>query len=313
MRLLFYGSDRFSTVSLSALLSPVGQKLVSSINVVTKPRCAVQKLSQDSGLPIHYWPYRAPVSNYDLGVVVSFGHLIPSSCIDACKYGMVNVHPSLLPRWRGPAPLVHTILNGDAKTGVSLITVAKNSFDTGILIDQRILDECPRTLEYDELEHITSSTGARMLLEFLSDVPGRLHSGRAQVKEGATKAPKVMPKMSVIDWKTMTAQGVDALRRAVANFQPLTTWYRGKKTKIFALPLNSDLPVMDESLLREKVEPGYIFYHSKRRLLAVRCFEGWAWVDSVSIEGHRKMTATDFNAGFLKKSHVKWFSDGTDV
>lgn len=156
LRLLFYGSDHFSLASLRALLS-----LKLPLAVVTKRRCPVQQVAKDAGLTIHYWPFTVPKGQFDLGVVVSFGQLIPAACIRACTHGMVNVHPSLLPRWRGAAPLVHTILANDERAGVSLITVAQNRFDTGFIINQTLLKESPRDLEYVDLERISARAGKR--------------------------------------------------------------------------------------------------------------------------------------------------------
>lgn len=154
LRLLFYGSDNFSVKSLRALRS-----LQLPLTVVTKSHCPVHDFATNAGLTVHHWPFTVPKETFDLGIVVSFGHLIPSASIDACRHGMVNVHPSLLPRWRGAAPLVHTILANDERTGVSLITVARNKFDTGSIVKQRLLEESPRKLEYKELEHLTGELG----------------------------------------------------------------------------------------------------------------------------------------------------------
>lgn len=154
LNLLFFGSDRFSVVSLKALVS-----LKHPLTIVTKKDCLVNDFAKDVGLTVHYWPFIVPRDEFDVGVVVSFGYLIPSASIEACKHGMVNVHPSLLPRWRGAAPLAHTILANDERTGVSLITVAKNRFDTGLIVKQSLLNESPRTLEYSQLEGQTAALG----------------------------------------------------------------------------------------------------------------------------------------------------------
>ncbi|XP_022670501.1 methionyl-tRNA formyltransferase, mitochondrial-like isoform X1 [Varroa destructor] len=362
LRLLFYGSDHFSLASLRALLS-----LKLPLAVVTKRRCPVQQVAKDAGLTIHYWPFTVPKGQFDLGVVVSFGQLIPAACIRACTHGMVNVHPSLLPRWRGAAPLVHTILANDERAGVSLITVAQNRFDTGFIINQTLLKESPRDLEYVDLERISAragittrcrvvahlgcralckhsaiwrsyqvnvsqhsqislyQVGASLLVEFMSDVEGLLANARPQSEDGVTKAPKVNPSMGVLDFRQTITQ-VDCRRRAVADFEPLTCWYGRWKLRLFLLPLSQRPPdpsindilreansaaenaYTSDTLINGIVPPGYAFYHKKRRLLTVRCIDGWVWAEHVTVKGRRKMTAQEFYAGFLNKSDCKTFT-----
>ncbi|XP_022693066.1 methionyl-tRNA formyltransferase, mitochondrial-like isoform X2 [Varroa jacobsoni] len=320
LRLLFYGSDHFSLASLRALLS-----LKLPLAVVTKRRCPVQQVAKDAGLTIHYWPFTVPKGQFDLGVVVSFGQLIPAACIRACTHGMVNVHPSLLPRWRGAAPLVHTILANDERAGVSLITVAQNRFDTGFIINQTLLKESPRDLEYVDLERISARAGASLLVEFMSDVEGLLANARPQSEDGVTKAPKVNPSMGVLDFRETITQ-VDCRRRAVADFEPLTCWYGRWKLRLFLLPLSQRPPdpsindilreansaaenaYTSDTLINGIVPPGYAFYHKKRRLLTVRCIDGWVWAEHVTVKGRRKMTAQEFYAGFLNKSDCKTFT-----
>ncbi|KAL3209125.1 hypothetical protein MRX96_038343 [Rhipicephalus microplus] len=156
-RVIFYGSDSFSLKSLQTferkqVCYPICRtvqgtatlkktdipQVVDSIKVVCpKLKGLVADYALKKDLPVSEWPYAVPNNTFDVGVVVSFGHLIPASSIHACKYGMINVHPSLLPRWRGAAPLVHTLLAGDTKSGISVITVAPNRFDTGKIVMQR--------------------------------------------------------------------------------------------------------------------------------------------------------------------------------
>lgn len=157
MRLLYFGSDRFSVISLKALISYAKESV--SLTVVTKPQCPVYSCAAKHNLALIEWPYKVPPNRFDLGIVVSFRYMMPTPCIENCTHGMINIHPSLLPRWRGPAPLVHTLLNHDDRTGVSLITVAKERFDSGLIIDKQELAENPQNMEYSELHELTASVG----------------------------------------------------------------------------------------------------------------------------------------------------------
>ena len=78
-----------------------------------------------------------PQTKFDFGVVVSFGYLIPTNIIDSFTIGSINMHPSLLPKYRGSAPIIHTILNNETQTGVSVIELSKNKFDAGKILLQK--------------------------------------------------------------------------------------------------------------------------------------------------------------------------------
>ncbi len=84
----------------------------------------VQAYSEQEGLTTHWWPPKeSSLSSFDLGVVASFGHLLPKRVIAAFPRGILNVHASLLPRWRGASPVAHSIMSGDERTGVSIMEI----------------------------------------------------------------------------------------------------------------------------------------------------------------------------------------------
>jgi len=105
------------------------------LGVVTSfksPANCVRSYAEKEKLPLQKWPIEpSECSKYDLGVVVSFGHLIPASIINGFPNGMINVHASLLPKWRGAAPIIYAIMKGDARTGVSIMKIEPHRFDIG--------------------------------------------------------------------------------------------------------------------------------------------------------------------------------------
>ncbi|KAI8139306.1 formyl transferase, partial [Fennellomyces sp. T-0311] len=104
-------------------------------------------LAEIYGIPVHHTPanaktldgWKLPGKDYDLGVVVSFGYFVPSEIIHGLKHGAVNVHPSLLPKFRGAAPIQHTILSGDDVTGVTVQELDDKKFDAGRILAQKTL------------------------------------------------------------------------------------------------------------------------------------------------------------------------------
>lgn len=317
-KVLFYGSDSFSLKSLqllnkNRLKNTEIPQVVHSIKVVCpKLKGPVSDYALEEDLPVSEWPYSVPVGTFDVGVVVSFGHLIPASSIHACKYGMINVHPSLLPRWRGAAPLVHTLLAGDTESGISVITVAPKRFDTGKILAQKTVT-VPQGIHLAEYTSMMAQLGASLLLQCLQDLPGLLSQAHEQGSDGVTKASKVSPSMGAVHWAQHTADYIDRLYRAVGNFTTLTTFWHGCKVKLFDMvpPTQLATAKLEQLVKTRHVKPGHIYYHAKRKILCIKCKEGWVAFSAITVRGHKKMTATDFNCGFLSKvpEHEQLFSE----
>ncbi|XP_075548690.1 methionyl-tRNA formyltransferase, mitochondrial isoform X2 [Dermacentor variabilis] len=317
-KVVFYGSDSFSLKSLQLLNKNRLKKtetpqVIDSIKVVCpKLKGVVSDYALKEDLPVSEWPYSVPVDTFDVGVVVSFGHLIPASSIHACKYGMINVHPSLLPRWRGAAPLVHTLLAGDTESGISVITVAPKRYDTGKILAQKTVT-VPQGIHLAEYTSMMAKLGANLLLQCLQDLPGLLSQAHEQGSDGVTKASKISPSMGAVHWAQHTEDYIDRLYRAVGNFTTLTTFWRGCKVKLFDMvpPTQLATAKLEELVKTRNVKPGHIYYHAKRKILCIKCKEGWVAFSAITIKGHKKMTATDFNCGFLSKvpEHEQLFSE----
>lgn len=170
LSILFFGSDIIS----KELLAPLHQnltlpstsplKLLTNLEVVTHHKTALRGF-----YPIHSFcdqygiPYNSPLTSkskgdhslewdnfltnkvskaqgFDLGIVCSFGYMIPDKLIEYCKEGIIIVHPSLLPKYRGAAPIYHALLNGDKVSGVSFIDISSNKFDAGQILTQISLE-----------------------------------------------------------------------------------------------------------------------------------------------------------------------------
>uniref|UniRef100_A0A673WMH3 Mitochondrial methionyl-tRNA formyltransferase n=1 Tax=Salmo trutta TaxID=8032 RepID=A0A673WMH3_SALTR len=129
-RVLFFGTDDFAVESLKLLSASrdSNDRVVESLEVVTLSNdVPVKKFADQNKLPVHVWPLGDLQGRFDVGVVVSFGCLLREGLINQFPCGILNVHPSLLPRWRGPAPVFHTILHGDTITGVSIMQIRPKS------------------------------------------------------------------------------------------------------------------------------------------------------------------------------------------
>ncbi|CAG2182376.1 unnamed protein product, partial [Oppiella nova] len=131
LSVVFYGSDEFSLETLKVLnhdfkrhTSGDTTALITRLEVVLSSRHnIISRFAQQNQLTSHEFPYELPPKMYDLGVVSSFGYLIPNRAIKACRLGMLNIHGSLLPRWRGAAPVNYAVLHGDPITGITIMRV----------------------------------------------------------------------------------------------------------------------------------------------------------------------------------------------
>uniref|UniRef100_A0ABM5EYA0 methionyl-tRNA formyltransferase n=1 Tax=Pogona vitticeps TaxID=103695 RepID=A0ABM5EYA0_9SAUR len=192
-RVLFFGTDDFSVETLRALQAarePRPNALVDHLEVVTvQPQLPkglpVKNYAEQSQHPIHFWPDVASCEHFDVGEVASFGHLLHEDLILKFPYGVLNVHPSCLPRWRGPAPIIHTVLHGDTVTGVTIMQIRPKRCDVGPIIKQETVPVPPNCMA-KELESVLSKLGADMLIAVLENLAESLRNKREHPKEGTT-------------------------------------------------------------------------------------------------------------------------------
>ncbi|KAH6604629.1 hypothetical protein Trco_006336 [Trichoderma cornu-damae] len=221
LRILFCGSDAFSCASLRALHREHERdgRLIESLDVMVLPPRRAGRGFKDMkeerlGLRIHQretfrgWSDKIPEGT-NLIVVVSFGLFVPPRILNSARYGGLNVHPSLLPHLRGPAPIHHAMMRGDEHTGVSLQTLDPKVFDHGIVLAQTPSPGLPIPPS-TTLQHLAgdlAEAGAEMLVRGLRDglhVPPYTDAGwMANLLKGEdlVHAPKVSKGESQINWR----------------------------------------------------------------------------------------------------------------
>uniref|UniRef100_A0A8B9NTS3 Methionyl-tRNA formyltransferase, mitochondrial n=1 Tax=Apteryx owenii TaxID=8824 RepID=A0A8B9NTS3_APTOW len=266
---------------LVRLREPNEGSLVSRLEVVTLPSrlpgdLPVRSCARELQLPTHEWPHTGPLGQFDVGVVASFGRLLSEDLILQFPYGVLNVHPSCLPRWRGPAPIVHTVLHGDKVTGVTIMEIKPKRFDVGPIIKQEEFAVPPRCTA-KELEVILSKMGANMLIGVLKNLPESLKNKKEQPKEGVTFAPKITIAKSCIKWEEQTAVQVIQLHRAIGSMFPLQTLWKGSTVKLL----------------------DFVEVHN------IPGFEGWVGIKTVVLK--KKLTAVDFYNGYMHS----WFQQNS--
>ncbi|KAK3732063.1 hypothetical protein RRG08_026449 [Elysia crispata] len=303
-RVLFFGTDEFSLPTLQALnenrmFASSESKLVDTLHIAhpwMKKASPVMKYATLYDLRGYTWPIKQLDFEYDIAVLASFGHLIPSKLVKAFPFGVINVHPSLLPRWRGAAPLHHTLLNGDSVTGISIMSIQPKVFDCGPLLAQEKVDvppRCSQVLLRDMLAH----KGSKLILQTLSDLPNSISCAKQQPDKGVCYAHKINQNMSFIDWENQTVESIDRQYRALHETTELRTEWQGMTIRLLDM-----LDIRHKPDIKTDVipVPGLPVYNKADGSLWICCQDGWVGFSNIVIK--KKMSAKAFYNGYLSKS-----------
>jgi methionyl-tRNA formyltransferase len=226
LHILFCGADDFSIYSLRALhkLSQERKEKIASIDVVCRPdkrvgrglkhvqAVPIKAVATELGLNLHQvdvmkdWD---PPKPCDLIVTVSFGLFVPSRILGTARYGGLNVHPSLLPQFRGAAPIQHSLLSRQQRTGVTLQTMDSKKFDHGKLLSSVSHDIRPGSTPQDLIEQL-GPLGADLLIQGINEGLFLDTGAHQQVSqcEQASYAPKITPEDRHVDWSSWTSDEI---------------------------------------------------------------------------------------------------------
>ena len=253
MKLVFMGTPDFSVPILESLIE-AGHQV---IRVYSQPPRPAGRGHKEQPSPVHAFahqrgiPVRTPKSlksaeaqaefaalEADVAVVAAYGLILPQAVLDAPRLGCLNVHASLLPRWRGAAPIQRAILAGDEKTGITIMQMAVG-LDTGaILLEESILLLPDVTASW--LHDMLSAMGARMAVTALERLDEATLTARPQPEEGVTYAHKLVKDEGRIDWSRPAAE----IERQVRALNPWPgVWFdlgaeRVKVLEAALIPMN---------------------------------------------------------------------------
>ncbi|VXC94875.1 methionyl-tRNA formyltransferase [Sphingomonas sp. AX6] len=292
MRIIFMGTPEFAVPTLDALVS-AGHDVVAAYS--QPPRRAgrgkaltpspVQRRAEELGIEV-----RTPVSlkdvdvqaefaalNADVAVVAAYGLLLPRAVLVAPRLGCLNVHGSLLPRWRGAAPVQRAILAGDAETGVGIMQM-EAGLDTGpVRLEVRTAIDAKTT---GELTEELAAMGARLMVEVLGDPDA--YPPAPQSVNGVTHAPKIDKAEARIDF-TGSARAVERQVRAFAPSPGAFFEHAGERVRILAAEVRDDAGA-----------PGEVI----DALLTIACSQGAIRPIFVQRAGRGVMTAGELLRGF---------------
>lgn len=300
MNILFMGTPDFAAVALDKLIA----SRHSVIGVVTQPDKpqgrghkmtppAVKVLAEQHDLPV-YQPERLKggelreVLNQlmpDIIVVAAYGRILPQYILDFPKYGCINIHASLLPKYRGAAPIQRAVVNGETETGITIMNM-NEGMDTGDIIAMR------KTLigEYEtaaELFDRLAPMGGELLIETLEAIENGTAAAAAQNEEEATYAPMITKADGEIDW-AKPARQISKLICGMNSWPMAYTWYQGQVVKIIGAA------VTDINL---QGVPGELTHYDKKQGLLVQCGSGAIWLEQVQFAGTKRMSVHDYIRG----------------
>lgn len=315
--LLFFGSDSFSIIILKHLL---GANLCP-VQVVTKPFSLVDKFSAHHRISRHRWPLDLLDSTikdrFNIGLVASFGQLIDVNTINSFKNGLFNVHPSLLPQYRGSTPIQTAILDGVKETGCTIMRIPPiDKFDIGdIILQERV--EIERREYASKLRDRLATIGACMTERLLNNYDECLSFAKPQGDSGRSYAKKLKLEQGLINFKSESATRVDHKVRAFTGFLELYTYcLGGLKIRLEDMRDPSEVERYDlnnlainQSRLKSAIDEdntdvpaGTIFFHKVRHVVCIKCSDNkWAVFDYITPEFKPRMSGLDFYNGYLSK------------
>jgi methionyl-tRNA formyltransferase len=298
MRLIFAGTPEFAAAALAALIAAKYEVVL----VLTQPdRAAGRGMKQTASavkqlalkhdievfqpLTLKSPEAQAKIAsvNADVMIVAAYGLILPQAVLDMPKHGCINIHASLLPRWRGAAPIHRAILAGDQETGVTIMQM-EAGLDTGpmLLVGKTPIaaDDTAATL-HDKL----AALGAKLIVEALAKLEKNQLPATSQPSVGVTYAEKILKQEAVIDWN-LTSQEIERRIRALQPFPVTQTAWRGEALKIWRT----------KSVADEVGAAGALRVIDANRLI-VGCGVGTLEILELQRPGGKRLSTKEFLAG----------------
>ncbi|KAK0203538.1 formyl transferase [Desarmillaria ectypa] len=328
-KILFLGREEFSCIVLKELFA--AQDVWASLDIATNPDERVGRrgsklsvsplkiLGESLEIPVHliprektdfkHWTPPAPFSEGALSnhlvITASFGRILSSRFLGLfAPMRRLNVHPSLLPRYRGPAPIQQAILSGDSETGVSIISMLKRKegIDAGDVWGSDKMAVAPNAT-YCDLQDSLALQGGKLLVSVLRDIISGTAKTSPQVGE-VSYAPMITYDDSVVDFTTMSAESIVRRYRAIGHQRPITVYALDGCTIQLGSP---SVEVSSPSFVRD--EPGASCLYRSESTVLVRCIDGSVLsIPRMKPEGSRWGTGKDWWNGVKSMNFVK---DGT--
>ncbi len=296
LRIVYAGTPEFAVPALQALLAST-HKVVAIYTQPDRPAgrgriltaSPVKQCALDHQVPVEQpLNFRSEeaiqrLQQYqaDVMVVAAYGLILPQTVLDTPRHGCINIHASLLPRWRGAAPIQRALLAGDAHTGITLMRM-EAGLDTGPMLETADV-EIGIHDNAAELHDRLAALGASELMKLLENAPGSLHQATIQPETGVTYAKKIVKEEARIDWHHSALQ-IDRQVRAFNPWPIAETQLSGKQLRIWqANVLDIQATAASGTVLHADVDG-----------IQVACGEKLLNITRLQLAGRNAMTAAEF-------------------
>ncbi|MDO9514509.1 MAG: methionyl-tRNA formyltransferase [Syntrophales bacterium] len=300
-KILFMGTPDFAVPSLKAL-AEADCNIVGAVTQPDRPKGRgrkpvpppVKTCALELGIAV-YQPDRVRDDAFletfrkispDMVVLAAFGQILPREIIDSPRFGCINVHPSLLPRYRGAAPINWSIINGDRNTGMTIMLMDEGVDSGDILLQEEVAIAPDDT--FDDLHKTLSTMGAELLIQAIQGVVGGIITRTPQDPSLVTLAPRLGPGMGHIDWNNEPEKIVNLIR-GLSSRPGAYSFLGDKKLKIFYAVAGKET----SSGEKEPGKPGKLMEAG----LQVATRDGHVYLKDVQLEGKKRMLIEDFLRG----------------
>ena len=297
LRIGFAGTPAFAAAHLQALLE-AGHYVVAVYTQPDRPAgrgkklqiSPVKQVALEHEIPVFQPSSLKPLEetenlaslDVDLVIVVAYGLILPKTILDAPRLGCLNVHASLLPRWRGAAPIERALLAGDKVSGVTIMQMDEG-LDTGPILDKQTVEVSPNDNRMD-LEEKLKIAGQMAILRILSNLEKYRSGVTIQKEEDSTYAAKLEKSEAFIDWR-LSASEIDRQIRAGIGRNPAYTVLSDQRLRILEGSV---------SMNNSGAEAGQIV-ESEKNYFTVSCGSGTLQVQRVQLSGKRPTNVQDIN------------------
>ena len=294
LKIVFMGTPEFSLPTLEAII----KSKFNILSVYTQPPKKSKRGQKINSSPVEYFcrknklNFRNPINlnskeefeivkelSPDIVIVVAYGNIIPKTFFNLSKFGFINIHASLLPKWRGAAPIQRAIMNGDKKIGVSIMKI-EEKLDSGPVLVKKELD-LDQNATYGEIAKQLSIVGANLIIENLKNIENNKTKFVDQIHSEATYAKKINKNETKINWNL----DADKVLAHIHSLSPSPgAWFEYQKERF---------KVLKAKISSINGKPSFVIDKN----LTIACKSNSIQILELQRQGKRKQTAKEFLLG----------------
>ncbi len=307
MKIIFMGTPEFSVPTLKALIDSE-HDIVACYTQPDKPKGRGKKMMMppvkqvciEHDIPV-YQPTRIRHLEHvkqfqaieaDVAVVIAYGQILPKAILEAPKYGCINIHASLLPKYRGAAPYQWAVINGEKETGITTMQMDVG-MDTGDMLLKTSLPIAPDETA-GSLHDKLMTLGGPLILDTLKKIEAQSITPKVQGEEQATYAPMLKKESGQIDW-SCSAKVIEQLIRGLNPWPSAFSHLNGALIKLWKADADGDNITLDVAAFK----PGSICDIDKKKGIGICCGEGVLYIKELQQQGKKRMNATDYLNGHV--------------